>query len=171
MQQKPASHLLKGLIISIIPMILNMVGTSSNANTSQWVPWASLTALIIGIVVSCIMFSNQQNNEVSFGNTFAHGFKTGAVATCLMIIFTIIFLAMHPELKQMALDSAREKMTKENKFADTEIEQAVAIAGKSFTIVVISSIVIQYLIVSVLASVIGAGLAKKKPASALPQQP
>jgi hypothetical protein len=171
MQKKITSHLLKGLIISIIPMILNLVGSDSNANPPQWLPWVSMSVLILGIILSCILFSNQQNNEVTFGNTFAHGFKTGAVTTCLMIIFTIIFLAMHPELKQLALNSAREKMTRENKFSDAEVEQAVAIAGKSFMIVVISSIVIQYLIVSVIASLIGAAIAKKKPSSALAQQP
>ena len=162
-QQKVTSHIVKGLAIGLILVALSLLGSFNGAEQPGWSKWLSNIILFGGIVAGCIIYSNQMNNNVTFGNVFVHGFKLGAVITCVMIVFTISFLMLNPDIKQVAMNAAREEMEKQNKMSEEEIESAIKIIGKFFYVFAIGGIAVVYLFISVIAALLGAAVSKKNP--------
>src|SRR5690242_21521890 len=100
MQTKPSTPVVKGLIIALILIVVGFVGRLVHVDMESWFRWVSNLLLVIGIIVSCVTYSNQLNHNVTFGNVFADGFKTTAVVTCITIVFTVIIMMVMPEIKQ-----------------------------------------------------------------------
>ena len=110
------------------------------------------------------------NNQVTFGNLFLHGFKMSAVITVILVLWTILsVLLIFPEIKEKALDTARQQMEDGGKMTDSQIDQAIETTRKYFLVIVILTILFGTLIVGAIASLIGAAAAKKKPVNPLDQ--
>jgi hypothetical protein len=78
---------------------------------------------------------------------------------------TIIF----PEMKQKAIDTARQQMEDGGKLNDSQIEQSLDITRKYFLLFVVIFTLFGTLVVGAIASLIGAAVAKKKPVNPLDQ--
>jgi hypothetical protein len=103
------------------------------------------------------------DQNVTFGNVFAHGFKTTSVITVIMIIYTVIALKfLFPEMMDLALDKTREELAKSN-MSDEQTEQTVEMTTKFFLPFAIGGILIAFLFIGTIASLIGAAVAKKNP--------
>ncbi len=163
MEKKVTSHITKGLIISLILIVLSLISYFTDSQQASWSQWSQNIILFGGIIWACISFGNQMNNQVTFGNVFAHGFKVSAVITCISILFTIIFLLAFPEVKEKSLELARTEMEKAGNMGDEQIEQAIGMASRLFYVFAIGGIVFLYLIIGVIASLIGAAVTKKQP--------
>jgi hypothetical protein len=162
METKVTSPVIKGLIISLILIIISVVSYATDQSDASWNKWASNIILFGGIIASCIIYANQQNNNVTFGNVFADGFKTGAVITCIVLIFTLVFVMLKPEIKEMAMQKAREAMEKRNT-AEADTENALQMVDKGFYVFMIAGIIVVDLIIAAVAALIGAAVAKKNP--------
>ena len=103
------------------------------------------------------------NHNVTFGNVFAHGFKVSAVVTAFTIILTVLFILLMPEVKEKAAEIARQQMEESGKMSNSQIEESVATMNRLFYVIVIGFIILMYLIVGLIASLIGAAIAKKDP--------
>jgi len=165
MEKKVTSHIVKGLIISLILILISVISNLTGNERSSWVTWASNIILFGGIVWACISYGNQMNHEVTYGNVFAHGFKTSAVITVITIAFTIIFLLAFPDIKEKALEIARQEMDKQSQLTDDQKDTAMEITRKFFLPITIGAILLMYLIVGLIASLIGAALTKRNPQS------
>ena len=163
METKVTSPVVKGLIISLILIVISVVSFLTDQNDASWNKWASWIILIGGVVASCIIYSNQNNNNVTFGNVFGDGFKTGAVITCIMIIFTIVFILLKPEIKEMAMQKAEEEMRKQKNATDEDIDRGLSIVKNFFYVITIGAILIGDLILSLIGALVGAAVARKNP--------
>jgi hypothetical protein len=93
-----------------------------------------------------------------------------AVITVILILWSILsILVIFPETKDQAIEAARQKMEAQNKLSDSQIEQALEFTRKFFLVFVIGGALIGTLIVGAIASLVGAGVAKKKPVNPLDQ--
>src|SRR4029077_15698586 len=111
MEKKVTSHITKGLIISLILIVLDLIDGFANIRLANWYRWIPLLVLAASLIWACISYGSQNNNNVTFGNVFGHGFKTRVVITCIMVLFTILsFTIIFPETKDAALDQARKQM-------------------------------------------------------------
>lgn len=120
--------------------------------------------LVIGLIISCIVFAKQQNGNVTFGNVFAHGFKTTAAIIVIMVLYTVVSINfLFPEMIDLAVNQARIDMEKRGDLNDDQITQAIQMSRKFFTPFAIGGIVLGFGIIGVIASLIGAGVAKKNP--------
>lgn len=110
------------------------------------------------------------NNQVTFGNVFAHGFKMSAVIAVILIIWSVLsILVIFPEIKEKAIETARQQMEDGGKMSESQIDQALEITRKFFMVFVIGGALLGTLIIGAIASLIGAGIAKKKPVNPLDQ--
>ena len=162
MEKKVTSTLVKGVMISLVLIVISVVGQVMNMDTQSWYRWFSTLVLCGGVIASCIMYSNQNAHNVTFGNIFADGFKTTAVITCLTILFTVLLFLVMPELKQRFFDIAAREAEKSGA-PDDMIEKQQELFKKMFWVFIIGGIMVTYLIVGVISSLIGAAAAKKNP--------
>ena len=162
-QRKPLSHIKAGLLIAgllvLFSVIINLLGLMNQPgiNLIQY-------AIIIGGLVLVInMYAKANNNEVSFGNLFAYGFKATAVYTILFIAFTVLFFLLFPEIKEQTIDMAREQLEKRKDMSEDQIDQALEISRKFFWVGVVGGSMIFMIIIGAIGSAIGAAVAKKRP--------
>ena len=163
MEQKPISPLLKGVIISLLLITVSLVAYFTGQDTASWNRWLSNLLLLGGIIWSCISYGKQLNNNVTFGNVFAHGFKVSSIVTLISILFTVIFFLVFPEIKEKALDLARTEMEKSGNMSDEQIEQGISLTRKFFYVFTIGVLIFAYMIVGTIASLIGAAVTRKQP--------
>ncbi|HUR10109.1 MAG TPA: DUF4199 domain-containing protein [Flavitalea sp.] len=163
MEQKVTTHITKGIIISLILLVISLAAHFTNQSDAAWAKWTPSILLCAGVIWACINYSNQRNHNVTFGNVFAHGFKVSAVATVFSIIFSVIFLLLFPEVKEKAIETARQQMEANPQVSSDQINQAMAMTDRLFYVFLIGGIILIYLIIGCISSLIGAAVAKKDP--------
>jgi hypothetical protein len=163
MEQKVTTHIVKGLVISLILLVVSLMAHFTDQSQSTWAKWTPSILLCAGVIWACINYSNQRNHNVTFGNVFAHGFKVSAVATVFSIIFSVVFLLLFPEVKEKAIETARQQMEAGGQMSSDQINQAMAMTDRLFYVFLIGAIILMYLIVGLIAALIGAAIAKKDP--------
>lgn len=169
-EQKVMTHVVKGLIVALLLIVLGLVGHFAGFETQAWFRWLPLIILLAAIIWGCTYFSKQLNGYVTFGNVFAHGFKMTAVITIILIVWTAISVTLiFPEMKEKALETARQQMEDRGTMSSAEIDRAVDITQRFFMVITIGYILFGTLIVGAIASLIGAAAAKKKPINPLDQ--
>src|SRR5262245_34797302 len=169
-ENKVMTHVVKGVIVALILIVVGLVGHFAGIDMQTWFRWLPLLILCSGVIWGCIYYSQQLNGYVTFGNVFSHGFKMTAVITIIVIIWTVISVTLiFPEVKEKALDTARQQMEDRGTMSSAEIDRAVDITKRFFMVFTIGYIVFAMLIVGAIASLIGAAVAKKKPVNPLDQ--
>jgi hypothetical protein len=166
MENKIMTPATKGLIIGLvlIAVSVSMQLLITDLETLQKLNWVSFLLIIAGIVWACFSYAKEMNGNVTFGNIFAHGFKTTAVLTIIMVAFTVLsFTVLFPEMKDKAIELARTQMEAKGELSETQIDQAVSMTEKFFMPFAIGGVIIAYLVMGAIASLIGAAIAKKNP--------
>jgi hypothetical protein len=169
-ETKVMTHVTKGLLVSLILIVIGVVGHITDIESQGWFRWISLIVLFIAVIWACISYSNQMNNQVTFGNLFVHGFKMSVVITLIVIVWTILSVTLiFPDTKEKAMEMARQNMEDQGKMSSAQIDQAIEATKKFFLVIVIGTILFGTLLVGAIASLVGAGVAKKKPVNPLDQ--
>jgi hypothetical protein len=166
MEQKVTPPWMIALITSLFLIIINLVIYVANQLTNRSL--ANIQLLIIGVVVviGCIYYAKQMNGQVSYGNVFAHGFKITAGIAALLTIFSVIAIKfIYPEIVDISLNQARIEMEKTGKMTTDQIDSMLKITHDYFLSITIGSSIFFIALIGVVASLIGAGLAKKNPIS------
>ncbi|MFI5151784.1 MAG: DUF4199 domain-containing protein [Chitinophagales bacterium] len=171
MEKKIMSHITKGIVISLVLIVLDLVAGFAGLRTSTWFRWIPLLILGIALIWACISFGSQMDNNVGFSSVFGHGFKTSVVIACITVVYTVISLTLiFPETKEIALDQARKQMEEQGK-PEQVIDQGMEIARKGFMTFAILGVVVYTLLVGAIASLIGAAVTKKNPVTPFGNQP
>lgn len=170
MEQKVMTHFTKGLLIGLVIIFLYVAGYMANISEQAWFGWVVDLIIVAGMIWACIMFANQNDNRVTFGNLFAHGFKTTAIVTLILIAYMIISITLiFPEAKDKAMEVARERMEARGGMSQDQIDQAIQFTRKFFMPIAIGATMLSSLFFGVIGSLIGAGVAKKNPGNPLDQ--
>ena len=107
-EQKVMSHFIKGILISLIVIILGIIGYFAGLSMEPWFSWSVNGILFIAIIVACVHYANQKDGLVTFGNVFSHGFKTSAIIALIMVAYTLLSLTvLFPDMKEKALLAQR----------------------------------------------------------------
>ena len=166
MKNKITSHITKGLMIALVLALMDLVAGIWNFKLSSWFRWLPIIVLTGSLIWACITFGAQNNYTESFGNLFAHGFKTTAVVGCVFVIYTLLsVLVIFPETKDIALEQARREMERRGDLSEENIEQGLAITRRFFIPFTIAGALFGTILIGALASLIGAAVTKKKPQS------
>src|SRR3954451_9189571 len=118
----------KGLVISLLIIVFSMVLYFTGQTTNQTLSYLQYVILIGGIIWSCVSYSKQLNGNVTFGNVFAHGFKTTAVVAALLAVYTFIAVKfLFPDIVDTSLEIAKKRMESRN-MSDEQMQQGLDIA-------------------------------------------
>lgn len=163
MEKKITSPAVKGVIISLILIVISLTIQFLNLSKNRGFSSIQFVILIGGLIWSAVSFSKQMNGNVTFGNVFTHAFKTAAAITAIMVIYAIISIKfISPEAMNMALAEARSGMEAKN-MSDDQIDQALSFTKKFFIPLTAGGILLSFLIMGVIGSIIGAAVSKKNP--------
>jgi hypothetical protein len=149
----------------IFSLVIYFTGQTQN----KALGWVQFVILVAGIAYSCILYAKQLNGNVTFGQDFAHGFKTTAVIIVIMAVWTFVEMKIiFPDMVDKAIETARSELEKQGKLSDEQIGQSLEMIKKFAAIGAVAGIIFMFGIIGAIASVIGAAVAKKNPE---PQNP
>lgn len=168
MEKKITTHFTKGLIIGLIMVAIGLVFQVLDIY-ERWVQWATLCLYLIAIIWACVSYANDMEGNITFGKVFGHGFKTAAIVALIAIAAFAITYVIMPEIKDKAIEKAREEMAKNPQMTDEMVDQAIGMTDKFFFLFGVVGSLFAYAFMGVIGSLIGAGVAKKNPNSGMPQ--
>ena len=169
MDKQITSHILKGAILGGISILFSIIIYVFNLYTTQWLSFLSYAIFIGGIIYGNILFANQNENNVTFGNIFAHGFKTTAVVIVITVLYTVLSLFIFPDMVDKIIEISRTAMAKNPQMTDEMIEQGIAMTKKLFLPFAIAGAIFGTGFLGAIASLIGAAVAKKNPVDSFKQ--
>lgn len=159
----PKTHLNYGLIIGLLMVVLFVLYYVFGLMTNTALGVVPAVIFIILIIIAQINHAKAVDRDITYGNLFAVGFKTTAVATCIYVLFLIIFLLLVPSYKDQVLDAQRQKMVAKGTLSEDQINAGITMAKKIFTVTSVAAAVFGNLVVGCIGSLIGAAIAKKNP--------
>jgi Protein of unknown function (DUF4199) len=168
MEKKVTTHFTKGLVIGLIMVAIGVIFQVLDIY-ERWVQWVTLCVYLAAIIWACISYSNDMDGNITFGKVFGHGFKTAAIVTLIAIAAFVVIYFLMPEIKDKTLEKTREEMAKNPKMTEEMIDQAVEMTGKFFFLFGVVGSLFLYAFMGLIASLIGAGVAKKNPNQGMPQ--
>jgi hypothetical protein len=163
MDQNVTTTTTKGIVISLILIVLGLIIYFLDMSANSSVRYINFAVLIIGVIWSINNYGNQIDHNATFGNYFAHGFKITALVTAIMIIYVIIFIYLFPDVKEKGMEAARKSMQERGNLSPEQINQSMEFTKKFFMVFIIAGTLIGYLIFGAIASLVGAAVTKKNP--------
>jgi len=162
--KKTLSNVSAALVLFLFLAVLTIVTNFWGLQGNKLLGWASYVIIIVGIIAVVIKYGKDRDNNVTFGNLFAYGFKTIAITTALFIVFSVLFYLIFPDYKaqilEIAHDSAMKNATPENR---EQVEKSLQMIDRFFWPGLIAGMMFMFAIVGAIGSVIGAAIAKKQP--------
>lgn len=144
-----------GLIVSglmIATLLAGYYQTIPNAATAQLIAYGFYTA---GIVATLLLHGSPVKG---FGGIFSTGFRCFIVITLVMVLFTYVFNALHPETAQQAAAVLKDSLRKANNRTPDEIERDVNLFRDGFATMVVSRTIFGYLMYGAIMTAIGSFL-------------
>ena len=166
MEQKITPPWTIALVTSLVFIVINLIIYVSNQLMNKSLSNIQVIIFVGVIIWGCIHYAKQKNGQVTYGNVFAHGFKITAGIAALMSIYTIISVKfIYPEFIEMTIDAARAEMEKKGNVTTDQIDMSLGLTRKFFLPFSIAFLLFGTAIIGAIASLIGAGIAKKNPIS------
>lgn len=141
-----------GSALMIAALLAGYYQTIPDAATAQLVAYGFYSA---AVVATLLLHGAPQKG---FGGNFSTGFRCFIVVTLVMVLFTYIFNALHPETAQQAAVQLKESLQKANNRTPGEIERDVNLFRESFATMVVSRSIFGYLMFGAITTAIGSFL-------------
>ncbi len=172
MENKITTPQVKGFIISLILIVYGLIIYFVDGMKHPELSYVQYVLFLAGIIWACVSYSNQLNANVTFGNLFAHGFKTTAVITVIVLLYTILaFKVLFPEMIDKSIEMTRHKMEADGKASDSQIDQTISMMREHYVLFAVVGVIVGFAIIGAISSLIGAAIAKKKPQDPFGNQP
>jgi hypothetical protein len=123
-----------------------------NAATAQLLAYGFYTAAVVATLLV------HGSPAKGFGGNFSTGFRCFIVITLVMVLFTYLFNALHPETAQQAAVQLKESLQKANNRTPDEIERDVNLFREGFATMVVSRSIFGYLMFGAITTAIGSFL-------------
>jgi len=130
-------------------------------NSLQYITYAMYVA---GVLWTLLSFKKETGGTAGFKQYFAEGFKCFIVVTLLMVLFTLVFILLHPEMKEQMAAMMRKDLVKLKDITPLDIENKIATAKKAFVPSLLIGAVFGYLLIGALITAITSAIlnAQKK---------
>jgi hypothetical protein len=174
MEKKVTTHITKGILIALVLFVFDLIGgfTRLKFSGSSWYNWVSTILLLVAIIWAVANYGRQLDNNVTFGNLFAFGFKTSAVVACITLIFALLSMfVIFPDTRDLALEQARKQLEERGNMSDETINQALDMTKRMFLPFAIAGVILGTLIIGAIGALIGAAITKKNPQTPFDNKP
>lgn len=142
-QLKPA---VKGLITALLMIVAALI-IDRAGNTDSRIQYFVYLIYGAGICWTLYAKSQQENSNGTFKEHFSTGFRCFIVITLLMVVFTIVFLKMHPEFAEQEAIATKEYYIQKGGKTPAELEELAITAKKRYPVLVISLSIFRYLLI------------------------
>ena len=164
MEQKVVQPWVTGLILSLALIAFSIVLYVTGQSENKIWGWVQSLLIMATLIWSCINYAKQMNGNVSYGNVFAHGFKTTAAMIAIFSVYTFISSKyIFPEMIDKLIERATKEMEAKGNVTDEQINAGLSVLKKFFIPISIGTIMLTFSLLGAIASAIGAGIAKKNP--------
>lgn len=120
--------------------------------------YAIYTVYTVGIIWSLITFNKRTENNTAFKAYFSEGFKTFIVVTLLMVIYTIVFYKLNPQIIENEVAINNQLAIKEGNHTPAEIAANGKQMRSIFITMTTAIITIMYLFLGALITAVGTGV-------------
>lgn len=152
-----------GIITALLMMALLLGLEAGREKLSPAWQYAVYAVYGAGIVWTLWQFSRTDAFNGRFGSLFNQGFRCFIVVTLLMVVFTIVFLQLHPEYAEQEAAAVTEYYIKEGGKTPAEIADQARQAKKQYPVTVVSLSIFRYLITGALLTAAAAlGFTRRK---------
>ncbi len=128
-------------------------------NSLQFVVYLIYSA---GIVWSILTFKKKNEHSGKFGELFSQGFKCFIVVTLMMVLYTYVFLRLHPELKDQMVVSYKSELIQQGNYTPAEMDSMIAKSRDYFVTMLVSMAIFGYLIVGAMVSAVASAFLMKR---------
>lgn len=158
MEKRITSHIQKGCIVAITYILFNTVITFAKISNAQWTDFVAWFIIIVGTLLSVHLFGKQNQNNQPFGSLFSHGFKTAAVATCLIFIYVLVMIyIVNPSMITDKVNEIVAEAKKQHPIADEKaMKEFAANAFKITKLMIIAGTIMGTLFLGIIGSLVGA---------------
>lgn len=150
--------LIKGAITGAIMLVTTLCLYYSKVPVTSGWQYIVFVFYGAGIMWTLLAYHYSPAYNGRFGSIFGQGFRCFIIITLVMVVFTGIFSASHPEFAEEDAKYYKEYLVKEGNKLPAEIETEVAKARKSYTQRNISRATFGYLITGAIFTAAGTGL-------------
>jgi len=154
---KSISAKTKGLITGAVMIIISICIFLIKQSFENGLQYIVYTTYVTGILWTLFTFKKETGNTATFKQYFAEGFKCFIVVTLMMVLFTLAFILLHPELKEQMAVLMKTEYSKMKDMTPLDVENRIAAAKKFFLPGYLMGAVLGYIVIGALISVIGAG--------------
>ena len=159
---KTKTHIQFGLTAAAVNFGLLLVQfythTPFGSMLFMFLPIIFLFALVIA---ACLKYNKETAGKAGFGEIFGVGFRTTAVTIIIFAILFFLFVWIVPAYKERFIAEVIASAQPGNA-SPAEMEESLAGLRKNFAISALAGLEFMTLIPGLIASVIGAAIAKKK---------
>lgn len=154
---KPVTSRNKGLITGTVMILISVAIYLAKKSYDNNLQYITYTVYIAGVIWTLVTFK-QEAGTVTLKTCFAEGFKYFVVVTFLMVLFTLVFILLHPELKEQMATLMRESYKGAKDMMPSDIENKVAAAKKFFLPGYLMTTVLGYLMIGALATLLSSAI-------------
>lgn len=140
------SPAIKGLITSILMIIVALFIDQFKNQVQPSVQYLIYLIYALGIFWVLIVYKRSPEYTGKMSTMFGQGFRCFIVITLLMVVFTAIFVKMHPEFAEQESQLTREYFIKQGDKTPLQLDELAANAKKQYAITIISVSIFRYLI-------------------------
>ena len=125
---------------------------------NSYINLAVMGLFVVGLVWSLTAFKFSPGENKSIKDYFSEGFKTFIVATLLIVVYTVVFNKMNPQILDERLKENERLAALQGDHTPMDIENNTKQIRNNFTAMTIATTTIPYLILGSVVSLI-AGVA------------
>lgn len=173
MKKKSSDYIGKGLLLSLVLMIVDLIGGFAHLRFDTWFKWLTTVIMLVAIIVFCIQYGKQHTEGVTFGKVFGYGFKIALVVSLLMVVYSMLsFYLIFPEFAEQLLIKTRTDLEAKGGLSEEQIDQGVAMTKKFMQpLPVMIFTFLATLFFGTIAALLGGAFAKKSETSVFQNNP
>jgi hypothetical protein len=152
----------KGLITGAVMIVWSFIIYRLKNDFDNGLQYIVYATYVAGILWTLLTFKKASENSITFKMYFSEGFKCFIVVTFLMVLFTLIFVLLHPELKEQLVALMKADSVNKKDMAPIDIENAIISAKKAFLPKLLMGAVFGYLAIGALITIITAAILSQK---------
>lgn|GEM_PF-273984 len=152
----------KGLITGLLMILTSVAVYYARHDFEGGFQYVVYSTYVAGILWTLFIFKKETAGNASFKQYFAEGFKCFIVVTLLMVLFTLVFILTHPELKEQMATTMRADYANAKNMTPVDVENKIDAAKRFFLPGFLMGAVLSYLAIGALISVIAAGFLSVK---------
>ncbi len=144
----------KGLLTGALMILISIAIYMAKKSFDNGLQYITYTVYVAGVLWTLLTFKKEAGEGAGFKTFFAEGFKYFVVVTFLMVLFTLVFILLHPELKDQMAELMRADYAKAKDMMPSDVENRIAAAKKFFLPGYLMGAVLGYLFIGALSTAI-----------------